>query len=68
MSKPVLQPMEEAARGIARRIAPALPPGVGFCLILFNFGPDGFSTYISNGQRADMIEALREMITKLEAS
>jgi hypothetical protein len=61
--------MEAAARGIGRTIGDTLPSGVGFCLMLFTFGgPGGWSTYLSNAQRPDMIAAIRELLDKLEAS
>ncbi len=40
---------------------------IGFMLMLFDFGPDGFSSYISNARRADMIKALREQADRMEA-
>ena len=42
--------------------------GIGFALLLFEFGDAGtWSTYISNAQRDDMIKALRECANNLEA-
>lgn len=57
---------EQAARRIGRIIGPSLPKGWGFTLMLYTFGVDGFSTYISNAERPNMILALKEMIEKLE--
>jgi hypothetical protein len=42
-------------------------PPIGFMLMMFDFGPDGFSSYISNARRADMVKALREQADRLEA-
>ena len=38
---------------------------LGFCLLLFDFGPGGSVAYMSNAQRADMIRALDEFSAKL---
>ena len=40
----------------------------GFALIVFEFGGGPkISNYISNGQRKDMIDALKETIARLES-
>lgn len=64
-----LSQIEERCRDIGRLLASALPPGVGFTLILFDFGEGEkrHLTYLSNAQRPDMIKTLREMLEKLEA-
>lgn len=43
-------------------------PGVGFAIVTFEFGdnPGRYGNYISNGQRPDMIRALRECADRLE--
>jgi hypothetical protein len=66
MSKTNLFEMEESARSIGGIIGDCLPKDVGFVLILATKGEGGWSTYLSNCQRADMIKAMREMIGKLE--
>lgn len=58
--------LEQASRGIAERIKVGLPSGVGFTLIVFDFGVGGNLAYISTAQRADMVNTLKEMIVKLE--
>lgn len=60
--------LEADARDIGRTIQACLPKGVGFALLLFDFGPGGTMSWLSNAQRADMIRALREMIVRLEGS
>lgn len=78
---PVLGPMEDTARLIGHRIAGALDehaaenpesPRVGFVLMMFTFGdaddPDQWMTYLSNAERADIVEAMREFIDKQEAA
>lgn len=60
--------MEEHARGIGQVLKDAMPPGIGFALVLFSFGPDGWLTYLSNGQREDMIKCLEETLQKIRSS
>lgn len=61
-----LATLEAAQRDLGNTIGRAIPEGVGFCLILYTSGEGGWSTYMSNAQRPDMMEALREMLSKLE--
>lgn len=44
-------------------------PGVGFALITFELDGKGdtLTNYISNGQRRDMIKALKEILDRWEA-
>lgn len=42
--------------------------GVGFAVMLFDFGDGGSLAYASNGHRQDMIKLLRETLTKIERS
>lgn len=53
---------------IGRLIAGALPDGVVFTLITYTVGEGGYSAYVSNGQRENMIEALEETLTRLKAN
>lgn len=63
-----LQAMEAKAREIARVIGPAFDQfGALFALLTFTKGAGGFSSYISNAERGDMVRALREMADKLES-
>lgn len=64
--------LEAKARQIARSLERfANPDGkreVGFALLLFRFGdPPQPSTYISNGDRADMIGAIEEWLQRAKA-
>jgi hypothetical protein len=47
---------------VARQLKELLPPGQGFVLITFDFGPGGNLAYVSNGDRNDVIRALREWL------
>lgn len=42
-------------------------PKHGFTLLIFDFNKSGRMNYISNAQRPDMINALKELITKFES-
>lgn len=62
-----LADLEMEARAIGRLIGGGLPAGVGFGLLLFDFGEGGNLTWISNGSREEMIKALRDCADKMEA-
>lgn len=71
MTKPE-SPMERAAREmlehkcrtLAYSVTRKLPKGVGMCLFLYDFGPEGALAYMSNGNRADVIKMLEEFLAK----
>lgn len=67
MSDKRLEELEEGARHLGETIAEACPPDTGFCLLLFDYVPGGWMTFISNADRQDMVQALKKLITKLEA-
>lgn len=54
-------------REIGQIIEMMLPKDFGFCLMVFPFNRPGISNYISNAERATMIEALKEKIKVLES-
>ena len=65
--------LEGLAREIGHTIAIAIDDmpksvdtkrGIGFALLLFDFGGKGNLAWISNAQRPDMIKALGEFIEK----
>lgn len=47
----------DLGRGLKKHV---LPPGVGFALLLFNFGDGGNLAYVSNAVRADLVKTLEE--------
>lgn len=49
---------------IARDVSKHLPPGHGFFVLCFEFGKAGACEYVSNGQRAEIIEAMKEFIAR----
>ncbi len=59
--------LEAATADIARRLKGEMPDGVGFCLVLFNFGSEGSMAFASTGQRADTKAMLRELLDKMES-
>lgn len=60
-----LEELEKQARDIGLTIKGALPPGVGFALLVFDFGEGGSLTWISNAERDDMLRALQEFMQKV---
>ncbi len=64
---PIDPEVQEEMRTIGRSIADGLPPGWGFCLLVFQFGPEGNTNYISNAHREDMIKALEEFVANAKA-
>lgn len=76
MTGPVLERMERQCREIGGLIGAAvdginagLPDDqrVGFCLMLFTFNR-GFGTWITNAERENMVEGVRELLSKIEAA
>lgn len=53
---------------IARKVKEELPSGFGFAVLAFNFGkgPDNEMMYISNADRQDIVNAMKEWIEKTE--
>jgi hypothetical protein len=60
--------LEGLCADVGRRIGGALPSGVGFALLLFDFGGPGNFAYVSNGQRDDMVKFLAEARDKIRGS
>ena len=65
-------PLEATVRGIGQVLGRAIEDAgakqgrhLGFALCVYDFGPKGFMTYMSNGRRADMVKALRELLEKI---
>jgi hypothetical protein len=58
--------IEIKLKEIGHFIGDTLPEGWGFTLLLFSFGEGGSTFYISNAERASMIEAMKEFIKKNE--
>lgn len=59
--------LEALSRSIAEALTEALPEGLGFALLVFDFGEGGNLAWISNARREDMVRALREQLARLEA-
>jgi len=73
MAEPVLSPMEQTCQAIGQRIGEVLDahsdanpdsPRIGFVLLTFTFGDDGWMTYVSNAQREDVVRSMYEFIAK----
>lgn len=59
--------LEHQCADVGRTIAGACPSGTGFVLMMFDFGAEGSVAYVSNAQREDMVNLLREALEKLTA-
>lgn len=57
--------LEEEVGVYARFLGEQMKPGVGFCLVLFNFGAEGSMAYASTGRREDTVSMLRELLDKM---
>jgi hypothetical protein len=73
----MMDPVDPKYRDMLNRLAAGIdtafngelrPKQVGFCVLLFNFDKieAGRMNWISNGERKDMIVALKEMVAQLE--
>jgi hypothetical protein len=60
--------LERLAREIGDVIKSRVPRGVGAAVMTFDLGSGGTIAYVSNAARGDMVRALRELATNLEAA
>lgn len=58
--------LEKQCADVGRQIARLLPAGVGFTLLVFDFGEKGDVAYVSNGRRADVLKLLKEHVAHME--
>jgi len=67
---PAMTPQHKASgEQLAKIISDVLPEGVGFALLIFDFGEPGPGqnlSYISNAKREDMIPTFKEFIARNE--
>lgn len=59
--------LQRIAAGVAQMVSRCLPAdaGVGFAVVLFDFGDAGHIAYASNAEREGMTRALRELLEKV---
>ena len=62
---------ERRTQAIAQAIAQVMEPGEGFCIMTFDLNQSedeggGFTTYVSNANREDMVKMLRETAISIE--
>lgn len=55
---------ERALKLLGQAIKETVPPGMGFALLLFDYGPGGNMFYTSSANREDMVKAMQEFIQK----
>jgi hypothetical protein len=60
--------LERLAREIGDVIKSRVPRGVGAAVMTFDLGSGGTIAYVSNAARGDMVRALRDLATNLEAA
>lgn len=58
--------LEALGRRVAKTVGGMIPKGIGFAVVLFDFGPGGHLTYLSNGKREDVVRMLRELLPVVE--
>jgi hypothetical protein len=61
-----LKQLETICGDIGKTIHRAVPPGVGYALLVFDMGEAGWMTYASNAERVDMVKAMRELADKMD--
>lgn len=59
--------LREECRKLGREMQAEMVEGVGFMLLLFNYGPDGSMAYISSARREDCLKVLRELQEHMES-
>lgn len=59
--------MKALGQVIQEATAEAYGQKMGFCLLVFPLGEPGIADYISNGDRADMVECMREAANRFES-
>ena len=53
-------------QGIAKKVNDELPTGFGFVVLSFSFNKPGMMMYVSNANREDIVQAMKEWIEKTE--
>lgn len=59
--------VEFALREVAEYAKTRMPMGLGFTLLMFDFGEGGNMFYISNAQREDVLKSMEEFLEKNRA-
>ena len=60
--------LEEKAREVGRTIKGQLPSDCGFLLLMFDYGEDGWLSYMGTARRPDTANLLRDFADRLETS
>lgn len=55
---------EQTLNKLSHEIKDAMPKGMGFALLVFDYGENGSMFYSSSADRQDMINAMKEFISK----
>lgn len=65
LGRAMLEEAERSAQLLGRTIADELPQGWMFLLVLASVGDNGFSTYLSNIERASAIDLFEETVRRM---
>lgn len=63
---PIQPELREKMNEVARLLDASLPEGVCFAFFAFDTWPGGFTNYISNAEREDVVRTLREFVEREE--
>lgn len=64
--KEIEEKVKSKLQGIARKVNDELPEGFGFVVLSFSFNKPGLMMYVSNANRDDIVQAMKEWIEKTE--
>lgn len=53
-------------QGIAKKVQDELPEGFGFVVLAFKFNEKGQMMYVSNANREDVVQSMKEFIEKTQ--
>lgn len=64
--KEIEEKVKSKLQGIARKVNDELLEGFGFVVLSFSFNKPGLMMYVSNANRDDIVQAMKEWIEKTE--
>lgn len=56
--------IEAILKGIGAQLKKDMPEGMGFALLMFDYGAEGNLFYIGSAQRGDIVRTMKEFIAK----
>jgi len=67
MKHPREKELHELLLALANALKKVLPPQIGFTLFLFEYGNNGYTSYLSTAEREDMITLIKKWLEVQEA-